>query len=135
MLSSAEFTGIQAKNIRTYWPFVKGYLQNGLGEGESVDELFEALLTKRNQLWVGHDGYHIGIACATEVVNIGTRKVCNILTIGGDRPSNWQTFMNILETWAKVQGCHAMRFPGVRLGWKKILKDYKVTKITVEKGL
>jgi hypothetical protein len=110
-------------------------LSLGLGEGESIDELFEQLLTRGKQLWIAHDGKNVSAAAATEIVTLGKRKVCNILTIGGKLPDDWEAHLKIMESWAKSKGCSAMRFPGIRLGWERVLKNYKVKKILMEKEL
>ena len=81
------------------------------------------------------DGENIA-ACVTELPTIGTRKVCNVITVGGTRMEEWLGMsLSRIEQWATSNGCSAMRFPECRPGWQKILKDYNVTKINLEKAL
>ncbi|MDP1702580.1 MAG: hypothetical protein Q8L53_16705 [Aestuariivirga sp.] len=131
----AELTGIQSRDIPAVWDSVKGFIQDGLAEGESLDAILERLTAKTCQLYVARDGEEIIAACVTELPTIGGRKVCNIISVGGSRMDEWVHHMETLKAWAKSNGCVAMRFPEIRPGWKKIFPDFTVTKITLERPL
>lgn len=130
-----NFTGVQLKNIPKVWLAVAPLLRQGLAEGETLEQIKARLDSKECQLWIVYEGEKTIAACVTEIVTIGERKVCNIITIGGSRMDEWLHNLNIIEIWAKSQDVVAMRFPEIRTGWAKILKDYTVTKILMEKVL
>ncbi len=135
LLQSAEFTGIPSRDIWAIWGSVSGFIESGLNEGESPDNILERLTIKTCQLYVAYDDEKIIAACVTELPTIGGRKVCNIISVGGTQMEKWVHHMETLKAWAKEQGCVAMRFPEIRPGWKKIFPDFTVTKITLERAL
>jgi len=87
------------------------------------------------QLWGLFDGDRLIASFLTELVNIGSRKFCNVATCGGTRMNEWIHFLGGLEDWARENGCDAMRFPECRKGWARVLKNYQTTRITLEKAL
>ncbi len=136
MQSSVRFVGILSKDIWVIWGSVKGFIQDGLAEGESLDTILERLTATSCQLWVAYDADQIIAACVTELPTIGTRKVCNVISCGGTRMDEWLGLsLPVIEAWAKHNGCTAMRFPEIRPGWQRVLKDYQLKKILLEKAL
>ena len=134
--SSVSFAAIQSKNIWAVWGSVKGFIQDGLAEGESLDTILERLTATSCQLWLAYDDELIIAACVTELVTIGNRKVCNVISCGGSRMAEWLDIsLPAIEDWAKENGCTAMRFPEIRPGWQRVLKDYHLTKINLERAL
>lgn len=131
----ARLTGIQSKDIPVIWGAVCDFLRQGLNEGESLSHIQARLKVLECQLWVAYDADKILAACVTELVFIGNRKVCNIITVGGTQMETWLRHMETIEAWARENQCAAMRFPEIRPGWAKVLKDFKVTKINLEKAL
>ena len=135
-VASVSFTGVQSRDIWAVWGSVKGFIQDGLAEGESLDHILERLTATSCQLWVAFDDELIIAACVTELPTIGTRKVCNVISCGGTRMDEWLGLsLPVIEAWAKSNGCTAMRFPEIRPGWQRVLKDYHLTKINMEKAL
>jgi hypothetical protein len=135
MPSLAKFTGIEAKDIRDYWGLACPLIQRGLGEGENIQDVFKRLQLGDNQLWIAYKGHVLLAACVTEIVTLGDRKVCNILSVGGTALHEWANYISTLEAWAKSKNCSSMRFPIIRKGWARVLKKYQTTHITLEKGL
>lgn len=134
--SLVEFTGILSKDVWVIWGSVKGFIQDGLAEGESLDTILERLTATSCQLWVAYSEKEIIAACVTELPTIANRKVCNVISCGGTRMDEWLGLsLPVIEAWAKSNGCTAMRFPEIRPGWKRILKDYQLKKILLEKAL
>lgn len=131
----ANFTGIESRDVWAIWGSVSGFIQDGLAEGESLTRILERLTIKTCQLYVAYDDEKIIAACVTEIVTLGSRKVCNIISIGGSQREKWLPHLATLEAFAKSHGCTAMRFPEIRPGWQRVLKDYTLTKITLEKAL
>lgn len=130
-----NFCGVQSKDIPEIWDRVSGFIESGLNEGEILLHILKRLRATSCQLYIAYDRAEIIAACVTEIVTLGNRKVFNIISIGGTRMREWLPHLATLEAYAKDQGCIAMRFPEIRTGWRQMLKDYKVTKITLEKVL
>lgn len=132
---SVRLVGIQSGEIDKFWPKAAPLIRLGMGEGEILEHIYFKLLMRQNQLWAAFRGDEMIAACVTELVTIGGRDVCNVRSIGGHSMKDWLHHIETIEAWARANGRSAMRFPEVRKGWQRILKDYAVTKITVEKEL
>ena len=130
-----KFTGVISSELPQYWGRVDGFIASGLAEGENLDHILERLIARSCQLWIAHDAETVIAACITEIVTIGGRKVFNIISVGGTRMPEWLPHMATLEAFARSHGCSAMRFEEIRPGWQRILKDFHVTKINLEKAL
>ena len=131
-----SFVGILSKDVWVIWGSVKGFIQDGLAEGESLDTILERLTATSCQLWVAYSEKEIVAACVTELPTIANRKVCNVISCGGTRMDEWlHISLPVIENWARANNCTAMRFPEIRPGWQRVLKDYHLTKITLEKAL
>lgn len=133
--SLANFAGIPSNDVWVIWGSVSGLIQSGLAEGESLDAILDRLTVASCQLWVAYTDETIIAACVTEIVTIAGRKVFNIISVGGYAMNCWLDRMATLEAFARSHNCSAMRFPEIRPGWQRVLKDFTVTKITLEKAL
>ena len=134
--SLVSFVGILSRDIWVIWGSVKGFIASGLAEGEELDRILERLTATSCQLWVAYSEKEIIAACVTELPTIANRKVCNVISCGGTRMDEWLGLsLPVIEAWAKHNGCTAMRFPEIRPGWQRVLKDYQLKKILLEKAL
>lgn len=130
-----KFTGVISTEISKYWGRIEGFIASGLAEGESLDHILERLISRSCQLWIVCENEKVIAACITEIPTLAGRKVFNVISIGGSGMNEWLHNLATLEAYARHHGCTAMRFPEVRPGWRRILKDYHVTKINLEKEL
>jgi hypothetical protein len=133
--SLASFTGVLSHDVPQYWPLVECHIKRGLAKGETLENHYERLMKREEQLWIAFTSQKVIAACLTELVTLDNRKVCNIISIGGSGILQWLHHIKTLEAFAKAKGCAAMRYPEIRKGWQRVLKDYHVTKITLEKAL
>lgn len=134
--SLVSFRGIQSQYVDTWWGLVLDFIKSGLAEGESLDCIYDRLKAKECQLWTAQDEEEFIAACVTEIVTIANRKVCNVISCGGTRMNEWLDIsLPVIEAWARENNCTAMRFPEIRPGWRRVLKDYHLTKINLEKAL
>lgn len=129
------FTGVNSKNVEKVWLSVAPLIRQGLAEGEELETIRSRINARTCQLWAAYEGEQIIASCVTELPTIAGRKVCNIISIGGTGMEKWLPNLSIIELWAKSQQCTAMRFPEIRPGWQRVLKEYTMTKITMEKKI
>jgi hypothetical protein len=128
-------TGIKPHHVWMYEDRVKPLLAKGLENPELVHRLVDQAKTGATQLWCVFNGFEIQAAVLTELVTIGSRKVCNIISVGGRNMGEWFHHVETIEAWARENGCVDMRHANCRTGWARKLKDYKTTRITLEKAL
>ena len=128
-------TGIQSKDVPRIWPSVARFIAAGLGEGETLENTFDRLNKRQCQLWTAKDNEKIIAAAVTEIVTLEGRKICNVLSIGGSGLDEWIDNLGFIEAWAISNKCVAMRHANCRPGWRRILKDYQVKFLVLEKVL
>lgn len=110
-------------------------LERALGEGERLDIVLGRLFLKTAQLWIGADEDEIHVACVTEIVSRGDRKYCNVWLAGGNGVNNWLWYLDTIEEWAKEQRCDAMLIEKARIGWRRLLPEYKTKTIQLVKEI
>jgi hypothetical protein len=128
-------TGVKADNLGQVWSQVKPLLSKALAPRETIDRVLTDIYTKQKQLWISIEGPMIEAALTTEIVTEGDRKICNIAHVGGTGLNNWLPYFDLLDTWARAEGCSIIRVAHGRPGWQRILNDFKVTRVTLEKEL
>jgi hypothetical protein len=129
------WTGFPSHKIDTVWDRALPLLRKGFESPELADRYYAEILTGHAQLWCVFDDAEIIAALLTELPTIGGRKLCNIVSVGGHRMSEWLHFIEVIEIWARENGCSAMRHANCRKGWAKALRGYETTRIILEKGL
>lgn len=102
----------------------------------TTDFLYSEIERGAQQLWViaGQDET-IKAALVTDISPYRNGfKTCMVTVIVGKEPRSWIALRGELEQWAKEQGCEKIEMIG-RVGWKRIIPDWKPTHIFFEKAL
>ena len=118
---------------------MRGYLGRALDEGNgeyALGDIRKSLLTGANQLWVVMLAGEVVGACVTEIIRYPKRKSCFVRFFSAEDGlrESWLDHLDIIEAWAKERGCDAVEVSG-REGWKRVLKDYKLTHVVLRKAL
>lgn len=134
-----ELSGVKAEDVHRVWKDVRPLLERVMehGNGEfSPETILEALLERHMQLWVGHEDGNIIHAGITQIINFPTgKRVCEVTHLAGERMDEWAVdHCDIIESWAKEQGCHSVRIIG-RKGWARVHKTYRTLYTTLSKEL
>jgi hypothetical protein len=118
------------------WPLVGGLIQQALKRGAVTPDLDIArrLADGSALLWLAWDGRQIHAAAVTELTSRNGRRVCTVVACGGRRRGLWLHLLRDLEFYAAAEDCSVMQMLG-RPGWSRLLKDYRVTSIALEKEL
>jgi hypothetical protein len=85
-------------------------------------------------LWLATDHQEIHCALVTQLLTGIDGKRCQLVAIGGHGHRHWLHLIEKIESYAKSEGCDAMRFSG-RYGWARLLPDYEEIWVTMEKKL
>ena len=59
-------------------------------------------------------------------------RVCVLTACGGRDMKRWLPLLEIIEAYAKAEGGGRLRIFG-RKGWQRMLKNYRVTNIVLER--
>lgn len=136
MSASADLVCIHPQNLREIWPFVSdrlraAYLRTDLGHTADLErDLFEG----DGLLWLAMVDGLIEAAAVTMLQRTDRHLVCVIMAVGGEKMGLWLDLLGGIERWAKDEGAALVRVYG-RPGWVRMLKDYRVKNVVLEKSL
>lgn len=135
MPSKVDLVCVDPAKVHQFWPFVEEMLLNAvLRGGGDFENIRQATLRGNDLLWLAWDGDKVLAAATTRIGTIAGRKICTIAACGG---SGWKNFGHLiegLENFAIGEGCTAVRIEG-RKGWQRVLQDYDVRYVVIEKEL
>jgi hypothetical protein len=118
------------------WPSVGHLIERALQRGGVTPglDIARRLADGTALLWLAWDGTQIHAAAVTELTLRDGRRACTVMACGGRRRGLWLHLLRDLEAYAVAEDCGAMLILG-RPGWSRLLQDYRVTSITLEKEL
>lgn len=102
----------------------------------TADWLFSSIKAGEQDLWVIVRGNEeIVAALVTDITPYRNGlRTCMVTIIVGSEPRSWIGLRTELEDWARNRGCDKIEMIG-RIGWKRIIPDWKPTAIFFEKAL
>jgi hypothetical protein len=158
-MSECQLVCIPPDCVHLVWPRVAGLIEAAMRRGDlsSFAAVAAAVSAGRAQLWVAWESEDAEIVAAavTELHQTEWRKVCCIVACGAAsheehqgvharlrglcrrRPGDMARWLDLLapiEDWASAEGCDAMRIMG-RKGWARVLPDYRVKRVVLEKEI
>jgi len=87
-------------------------------------DIYNFCKESKMQLWIVFDSKsNIKAVVTTEIINYPKKKVCRIITLGGQEIDNWLHSISVIEAWAEENECHAME-TFCRKGFIKKLEHY-----------
>jgi hypothetical protein len=120
-------TGIPSQEIDEIWEACEPYIELGAKKGQSEmtsKDIYNFCKEAKMQLWIVFDSEsNIKAVVTTEIINYPKKKVCRVITIGGQEIDNWLHSISVIEAWAEENGCHAME-TFCRKGFIKKLEHY-----------
>ena len=134
--STLDYYIVEKHEVNTVWNDVKELIAKTSDELLNENDILQSLQTGEYILWIATepDSDAIVGAMTIEYRYYPRHKMCQVVTIAGERMSDWIGDLYMLEDWAKAQGCAYMDMYA-RRGWKKVLKDYKERCILLRKKL
>jgi hypothetical protein len=131
-----RLVAIPPADAHQVWPHVAALVQAAMQKGRlsNYAEVEHSVRSGGALLWLAWEGETIKAAAVTEISEANGEKFCTIVACGGHDRGQWLHLLAGLESHAKAEGCAAMRVYG-RRGWGKLLKDYRVTRVLLEKAL
>jgi len=121
--------------VGQYWPFVAPFLRKATEKTRlsSFADIESEVIEGNGLLWVAWNE-RIEAAATTVLNKVGDDLYCTLTACGGTGVNDWIGLLLGIEKYARIEGCKALRIFG-RKGWAKLLKDYEVTNIVLEKAL
>jgi hypothetical protein len=127
---------IDPAHVDRVWPLVAHLIRAAMRKGRISEfaDVERAVLDGAHLLWVAADRQAIWAAAVTQLTRANGEKFCTIVACGGRERARWLPLKAQLETFAKAEGCAAIRIHG-RRGWAREFPDYRLTRILLEKEL
>ena len=126
-----ELICVDPDRIFDFWPHARGLIKAAI-EATSLSDFADIenqVLSGDQLLWLAFSD-HIEAAATTHLSN----GVCTIVACSGHQRERWLPLREQIESYARKEGCHKMRAYG-RAGWQRVVKDYKVAHVILEKAL
>lgn len=128
---------VDPKDVDNAWPLAAHWLVDGmLACGEDLDEVYTigAVRAGHVQLWLVHQGYFIVAAMTSRFWPSRSGRVCHLTVGGGMSMETWLHLSDVVEQYAKSNGCSKVRFAG-RNGWERKLTNYRRVGVILEREL
>lgn len=126
---------VDPKTVHEIWPQAKDLIRAAI-ERTGLSEFADIecdVLSGDQLLWLVISD-HIEAAVTTHLIKTGGRPVCVITACSGSQRERWIELRRKIERYAKSEGCQCVRLYG-RIGWQRVLKDYRVEHVILEKEL
>jgi hypothetical protein len=99
------------------------------------DDILGELTEGTRQLWLAVNGEaRIKAAMLTQIFQMRSGKALKMMECGGTELAKWVHLHAQIEQYAKTEGCDRVLVVG-RPGWRGVLRDYRVTSVTLEKRI
>ena len=127
---------VDPAQAREFWPHVAALIKAAMEKGRlsSYADVEHSVRHGSALLWLAWNGETIEAAAVTELTSANGEKFCTIVACGGHGRSQWLPLIAGLEAYGRREGCAAMRIYG-RRGWRKLLPEYRTTRVLLEKPL
>lgn len=131
-----DLIAVGTPEVPGIWPHTREMVKRGMSRADPGDferterEIFDGL----QQLWLVWNGTAIEAIAVTQLVKVGDKKLCVIVSCSGKGVRRWIHLIDGLEDFAKAEGCNATRIYG-RKGWERVLKNYRVKHVVLDKEL
>lgn len=134
--TSVDLVCADPQQVHLFWPHVSHLLRSaiqrtGLSDWEETER---SILDGKALLWLAWDGEKIISAAATTLAKVDRQKICTLVACGGEDMMQWFPLLEKIEGYARDEGCDCVRIFG-RKGWARMLKDYEMTNIVLERAL
>lgn len=120
-----------------YWPLARDLIAQACehSRGKWTAEAMRKEIEERNaQLWLIYRDEQVQAVIVTSIENYPGKRVVTAPIVCGKDRGDWLHHFAEIEEWARQNGCHAVELLA-RPGWARVLKDYALTHVKLEKDL
>ena len=98
------------------------------------EDVLALLIEGRLQLWVVLDGDKPLAVVIGEITIFPRLKDYRLICCVGEHREKWLHHLETIEDWARSMGC-TLGTAVARKGWVRLLKDYKLSHVLLERAL
>ena len=135
MSSSVDLLCVDPKNVHQIWPQARGLIRAAIEQTDLSDfaDIEKDVLAGWQLLWLAISD-RVEAAATTHLIKTRGKPVLIVTAVSGSQMERWLPLRNRIEHYAKAEGCSCVRLYG-RKGWERVLKDYRVEYVILEKAL
>uniref|UniRef100_A0A973WQF7 Uncharacterized protein n=1 Tax=Bradyrhizobium quebecense TaxID=2748629 RepID=A0A973WQF7_9BRAD len=136
MSALADLICVPPQRVHEIWPRVEAMLGRAVLRTDlsHTADIARDVLEGDGLLWLACDGEKIEAAAITLLTRTDRHLVCLITALGGENRERWVPLLEQIEDWARAEGAKRLRLMG-RAGWARVLKNYHVSNIVMERAL
>ncbi len=132
---SVDLVCVHPLDIVKVWPLARGLIKSaidrtGLSEFEQVER---QVMSGDQLLWLALSD-HVEAAATTHLVKTSGRPILIVTACAGTQRERWIGLRQKVEAYARAEGCSRVRLYG-RRGWERVLPDYRVEYVIMDKEL
>ena len=127
---------IEPTQVGRIWPVIEPMLKSAIDRTRlsAWGPIAADILFGKSLVWLCREGEKILCAGITSLQKTDSGWVCVIVACGGTDMRRWLPLLAKIEAYAKLENCRCVRIFG-RKGWRRVLHDYSVENIVLEKEL
>lgn len=135
MPSSVDLVCVPPVDVSKIWPQARLLIKSAIEHTglSDFDHIESQVLSGDQLLWLAISD-HIEAAATTHLIKTRNRPVLIVTACSGAQRERWLSLRHKIEAYAKAEGCRCVRLYG-RKGWERVLKDYSVEYVIMEKVL
>lgn len=119
-----------------HWQALRAFLSASVAESDdtTIEEVERAVAASQAQIWAVFDEGQPILAAATQLHVTEGVKEAHCWQMGGDFARGGGVLVPIFLEWARNEGCARAEING-RVGWLRVLKDWKAVSVVMRKEL
>lgn len=128
---------VPPSDVKALWNGVLPFIDAGFAASDVPipDDLIAQLRDGTRLLWLAVDeNQHIVATMMTQLFPMRSGMVCKMMECGGERLHEWKHLRAEIEQYAKREGCVRVMLEG-RPGWSRVMHDYSVVSVALEKRI
>lgn len=121
-------------SVDEIWPGVAKMIDEAYKFADEImpHDLLDQLRSGHRQLWIVWDGRQVLAAVMTRIVQLRSCRAVQITAAGGTAVERWKDLIVLIEDFARHEGCRKVVIEG-RPGWERLFKDYRRTRVVIER--
>jgi hypothetical protein len=133
--STSRLVCVNPERVADVWLHVAPLLKAAITRTnlDRFSEIERDVLAGRSLVWLAWSD-HVEAAATTILTETDVERVCVLTACGGRDMKRWLPLLEIIEAYARAEGCARLRLFG-RRGWQRMLENYRVTNIILERNL
>jgi len=133
--SAPQLVCVDPGRVDCFWPLVAPLLKAAITRTnlDRFSDIERDVLSGRSLLWLAWSD-HVEAAATTILTETDAERICVLTACGGRDMKRWLPLLEIIEAYARAEGCSRLRIFG-RKGWQRMLENYRVTNIILERSL